>query len=154
MKGKKVIGVSIQYDVYDFMKMPSMPSDYYMFQVLGETGRNLDKKVDWSRHKKGDALYGLYGVIDPAESGKKHALKFWWGQSAIGKACGWKYFYSRITSPVSLALLKKLGAKVVAEVDVVGATNEKMWMIELDLAHFNLSYTQMLKMMSQARPKI
>lgn len=48
----------------------------------------------------------------------------------MGKIGGWKYYYSRISSPVSLKMLVKLGAEVLAEVD---CENEKLWMIRIDL---------------------
>ena len=66
MKGTKIIGVSIQYDLLEYLQMPSMPSPLQLFKVLAETGRNLDKKVDYSSFKLGDVTYGLYGVIDPS----------------------------------------------------------------------------------------
>jgi hypothetical protein len=71
----------------------------------------LETKVDYSQLKRGEAIYGLYGVIDPDEASKGHSLKFWWNLFAIGKLGGWRYYYSRISSPVSLKMLKQLGAE-------------------------------------------
>jgi len=96
-----------------------MPSDFHLFKVLSQTGKNLDKKVNYEGFNKGDVIYGLYGVLDPSEAGKSLAMSFWWHQFAMGKTGGWKYYYSRISSPVSLKLLQRLGAEILAETDVV-----------------------------------
>lgn len=147
-----MIGVTVQYELTAYIKMPSMPSEHPLFKVLAETGRNLDSKVDYSGLKRGDAIYGLYGVMDPSEAGKNYAFKFWWNQFAVGKMGGWHYYYSRISSPVSLKLLKRLGAEVIAEVDVVGSADEKMWMIRIDLTKPFPSYTQLMSLMSAKKP--
>ena len=110
MKGKKIVGVSIQYDLLEYLRMPHMPSNLQLFKQIWQTGKNLDKKIDYSSFKPGDVSYGVYGVIDPSEAGNKHAMRFWWYQFAIGKVGGWKYYYSRISSPVSLKLLLRFGA--------------------------------------------
>ena len=117
MKGQKVIGVSIEYELLDYLKMPSMPSNLELFKSIGNAGERLMAKLDFSHLKRGDAIYGLYGVIDPSESNQGHSLQFWWNLFAIGKIGGWKYYYSRISSPVSLKMLQKLGAEVLAEED-------------------------------------
>jgi hypothetical protein len=46
--------------------MPSMPSELELFKTLGEAGEKLQSKVDFSHLKRGEAIYGLYGVIDPS----------------------------------------------------------------------------------------
>ena len=103
-----------------------MPTKLDLFKSIGAAGEKLQAKVDFSDLKRGDAIYGLYGVIDPSEANKGHSLQFWWNLFAMGKIGGWKYYYSRISSPVSLKMLQKLGAEVIAEAD---CENEKMWMI-------------------------
>ena len=60
-------------------------------------------------------MYGLYGVIDPSEASKGHSLKFWWNLFALGKVGGWRYYYSRVSSPVSFKMLMQLGAENLAE---------------------------------------
>jgi hypothetical protein len=70
--------------------------------------------------RRGDAAYGPYAVIDPKEAGSGLSLKFWWYCFAHGKISGWRYYYSRISSPVSLKMLLKLGAEIVAETTVEG----------------------------------
>lgn len=65
LKGTKIIGVSIQYDLLEYLKMPSMPSNLELFKILAATGKNLDDKLDYTQFKSGDVTYGLYGVIDP-----------------------------------------------------------------------------------------
>ena len=98
-----------------------MPTDLQLFRDIGETGKNLDKKLDYTQFQQGEVSYGLYGVIDPDYAGKNYPFKFWWYQFALGKVAGWKYFYSRVSSPISLRLLQRLGAKILADVDVVGS---------------------------------
>ena len=70
--------------------------------------------------KRGDACYGPYAVIDPNEASQGYSLKFWWELFAYGKLGGYKYYYSRITSPVSMNMLLKLNAEIVAETEVEG----------------------------------
>ena len=77
-------------------------------------------------------------------------MKFWWNQFAIGKVGGWRYYYSRISSPVSLNLLLRLGAQIIADVDVVGTNGKhKMWMIQIDLQKPFPSYSNLASLMSQ-----
>jgi len=116
LKDNKVIGVSVQYELLDYLKMPGMPSDHYLFKCLAETGKNLDAKISYKDINRGEAIYGLYGVMDPSEAGKNHSFKFWWNQFAVGKAAGWRYYYSRLSSPISLRLLQRLGAEILADV--------------------------------------
>lgn len=101
----------MQYELLDYLQLPSMPSDLELFKKLGHAGKILEKKLDISGLKRGDAIYGLFGVIDPDEASKGHSLKFWWNNFALGKSAGWKYYYSRISSAVSLKMLKQLGAE-------------------------------------------
>lgn len=64
-------------------------------------------------------MYGLYGVIDPDYANKGYSLTFWWQCFALGKVIGgWKYYYSRVSNPLSLKMLQKLGAEVLAETTV------------------------------------
>jgi len=49
-------------------------------------------------------------VIDPNYAKMGYSLLFWWFQRAIGMKAGWKYYYSRLSSPVSLKMLKQIGA--------------------------------------------
>lgn len=150
MRGHTVIGVSIEYELLDYIKMPSMPSKLDLFRSLGEAGKRLEAKVDFSELQRGEAIYGLYGVIDPSEANKGHSLLFWWHLFAMGKIGGWKYYYSRISSPVSLKMLLKLGAEVLAEVD---CDNEKMWMIRIDLRRPFPSYSMIKEMTKPKAPK-
>lgn len=155
LKGNKIIGVSIQYDLVEYLKMPSMPSNLELFKILAATGKNLDAKLDYSQFKAGDVTYGLYGVMDPEEAGKGYALMFWYHQFVMGKVGGWRYYYSRISSPVSLKLLQRLGAEILAETDVVGFEGKhKMWMIRIDLTKSSFSFAQLSQFPSQAKPKI
>ena len=82
-------------------------------------------------------------------------MKFWWYQYAMGKVGGWKYYYSRVSSPVSLKLLQRLGGQVLADVDVVGSEGKhKMWMIRIDFSKPFLSYTQLTKMLETQKAKL
>lgn len=92
-----------------------MPTDLLLFKKLGRAGQELESKLNLSSIKKGDAIYGLFGVIDPDYASKGFSLSFWWECFVRGKIGGWKYYYSRISSPISLKMLQKLGAEVLAE---------------------------------------
>lgn len=52
---------------------------------------------------------GLYAVIDPDYANKGYSLAFWWQGLSYGKVAGWKYYYSRISSSISLKMVLKLG---------------------------------------------
>jgi hypothetical protein len=95
-----------------------MPTDLTLFAKLSKAGQELESKIDLSFLKRGDAIYGLFGVIDPEYANKGFSLSFWWECFARGKIAGWKFYYSRISSPVSLKMLKQLGAEVLAETTV------------------------------------
>ena len=43
-----------------------MPSELDLFKTLGVAGEKLQQKVDFSNIKRGECIYGLYGVIDPS----------------------------------------------------------------------------------------
>lgn len=134
IKERKLIGCSINFDLFDYLSLPKMPTNLELFKKIRETGKNLDEKLDYSQFKPGEVCYGLYGGIDPIEAGNQAAIKFWWYQVAMGKLGGWKYFYSRLSSPISLKLLERLGGEIVAQTDVVGSEGkQKMWMIRIDL---------------------
>jgi hypothetical protein len=92
-----------------------MPSDLILFKQLAKAGKDLEDQIDTKFLKKGEAIYGLYAVIDPDYSKKGYSLGFWWQCFAMAKIVGWKYYYSRISSPVSLKMLQQLGAEVLAE---------------------------------------
>lgn len=38
MRGNKIIGVAVQYDLLDYIEMPSMPTDVELFRKLGQAG--------------------------------------------------------------------------------------------------------------------
>lgn len=40
----------------------------------------------------------MYAVIDPDCANKGYSLKFWWESLSIGKLCGYKYYYSRMSN--------------------------------------------------------
>lgn len=113
-------------------------------------GSRLEAKVDFSKIKRGDCSYGLYAVIDPAEANKGYSLQFWWWALAMGKIAGWKYYVSRISSPVSHEMLKRLGAETLAEIEHEG---EKMWMDRIDFSKPWPSYS-MLQQMRNANKKV
>ena len=118
---------------------------------MGKAGKVLENKLNLTGIKRGDAIYGLFGVIDPNEANGVYSLKFWWHCFNIGKVAGWKYYYSRISSPVSLKMLKQLGAEVLGEVSVEN-NQEKLWMIRIELANPLPTY-KMLMAMSQNKKK-
>ena len=151
MKGRDVVGVSLQYEMLEFMKMPSMPSNIELFSKLGEAGKRLESSIDLTEVKRGEAIYGLYGVIDPNYAKMGLSLDFWWFCFAAGKA-NWKYYYSRISSPISLKMLQKLGAEVVAETDLEldDGQTEKLWMVRLPMG--NTAPLSALRALSK-RPK-
>jgi hypothetical protein len=145
LKDKRVIGVSLQYELLDYLQLPSMPSDLELFSKLGKAGKSLENKLDLTDLQRGDAIYGLFGVIDPREASQGYSLKFWWHCFATGRIGGWKYYYSRISSPVSLKMLKQLGAEVLGEVSVENGA-EKLWMIRIDLANPFPTYKVLMSM--------
>ncbi len=110
LEDDKLIGVSASYDMMETFKMPTMPNHHDFLKKLGAAGQQLEKQLDLSEFKHGDLIYGLYAVIDPEYANKGYSLRFWWQCLAVGKVAGWKYYYSRISSPISLKMVQKLGA--------------------------------------------
>ena len=84
-------------------------SPFGPLQMFGQTGEELKRKLGFSNLKRGDAICGLYEIIDPCETSKHYYLQLWWKMFAMGKIGGWKYYYSKISNKDALALLKKLG---------------------------------------------
>ena len=80
--------------------LPNLQILSYLFKILGDAGRKLESKCEMSEIKRGECIYGLYGVIDPDHASKGYSLKFWWNLFAIGKLGGWKYYYSRIDNAI------------------------------------------------------
>lgn len=75
---QKVIGVNLQYEFLDYLHTPSMPTDLALFAKLGKAGQELESKLDLKGLKRGDAVYGLFGVIDPLYANRGYSLSFWW----------------------------------------------------------------------------
>ncbi len=46
-KNGKVIGLCLQYELIDYLTLPSMPSDLELFAKLGKAGKELEKKIDF-----------------------------------------------------------------------------------------------------------
>lgn len=72
-----------------------MPNNLGFFKKLSKIFDALEGTVDLSQAKRGEIVVGVYGVIDPDYASKGYSLKFWWLCMAVGKACGWKTYYSR-----------------------------------------------------------
>jgi len=129
-----------------------MPTDLDLFRKIRETGINLEQQLDLSEFKQGEVCYGTLGAIDPHESGNQAATRFWWYQAAMGKLGGWKYFFSRVSSPISLKLLQRLGGEVIAETEVAGSQGkQRMWMVMIDLRKPMFSYRQMMEQLGKRK---
>ena len=48
MRGSKVIGISIEYELLDYLQMPSMPTELELFKTLSIVGEKLQSKLDFS----------------------------------------------------------------------------------------------------------
>lgn len=55
-----------------------MPTDLALFAKLSKAGQELESKLDIKDLKRGDAVYGLFGVIDPNYANRGYSLSFWW----------------------------------------------------------------------------
>ena len=63
---------------------------------------------------------------------------------AVGKAAGWKFYYSRISNIYSLKLLQKLGAVVIAEASMEEEGKaSKFWMVKIDFSKPLPSFTKL-----------
>ncbi len=151
VKGKNVIGLSIQYEMEDALKMPKMPTKVEMFDKLAQSGKDLEHTI--KRGARGENIYGFYGVIDPDYAGLGLSLKFWWNLFSIGKIAGWNYYYSRISSEISLKMLKKLGAEELGHTTVKTSSGEEhVWMIRIDLRAPFPSYSMLNAMIKMKQP--
>ena len=124
-----------------------------LFTKLGKAGKELESQLDLKSFKRGEGVIGTYAVIDPKEASQGYSLKFWWECLSAGKVAGYRYYYSRISSPVSLKMLMKLGSEIVGETIVeAGDKVEKIWMTRLDLSKPFPSYS-MIEAMTQKKPQ-
>ncbi len=70
------------------------------------------------------------------------------------KISGYEHFSARVSSEVSLAMLKKLGGTVVSETLMeFGEIKEKMWMINLDFRKPFPNYKECKSMIKLHNPK-
>ncbi len=70
------------------------------------------------------------------------------------KFSGYEHFCTRVSSEVSLGMLKKLGGKVVSETFMEsGKISEKMWMLNLDLRKPFPTYKRCQSMIKCIHPK-
>lgn len=53
IKGKDVIGVSVQYELLSILQMPSIPCDLELFVKLGEAGKRLEQSINVTEMKRG-----------------------------------------------------------------------------------------------------
>lgn len=59
------------------------------------------------------------------------------------KYSGYKLYCCRISSPISLKIIKKFGAEIINEAYMEsGNVKSKFWMVKLDLTKFTMTYHQ------------
>lgn len=142
----------------DYLRMPSMPSNIEFFKKIGKVGSALEKDLNPDEMQRGTVVYSMYAVIDPEYAKKGYSLRFWWQLFSAAKLVGFHVCYSRITSPVSLKMLQKLGADIVNQVEYTeDGLKEKMWMIKINLINPFPSYQMLKSMMKKTvepKPKL
>lgn len=90
-----MIGITVHLDILDYTAGPVMPNNISLFKTLSKVGEALEGSVDTSKLQRGDVVIGVFGVIDPYYASKGYSIAFWWQCMAIGKAAGWKTYYTR-----------------------------------------------------------
>ncbi len=73
---------------------------------------------NYKNAKRGEVIYGLFGVIDPEEAKNRYSIKFWAECLSLFKMGGWKKYIVRLSSPISTKMMLKLGATLIKKVQV------------------------------------
>ncbi len=121
---------------------------------MSKIGVALEGSVDLSQTKRGEIVVGAFGVIDPDYASKGYSIKFWWMCTAVGKASGWKTYYSRSTNPYSRKALERLGAVAVKEYELVeGDVKVMCWLMKMDLTKSSLGYSKLKQIMEEKHEK-
>jgi hypothetical protein len=97
----RIIGAAIQMDYVDYINAPPVKHNNELMARLGRYAALLDKHIpvrEGENIRRGEICYGLYGVIDPQFANKGYSLRFWSTQFSLGKAFGWKCYYSRFSN--------------------------------------------------------
>lgn len=91
--------------------------------------------------KKGEALYGYGGTLDPKYANAGVSKKLWALGFVSVKVAGWKTYYTRASNRITTKVLKLFGAKVIKVVPIneEGVQGEFLELIKFDLA--DLSYS-------------
>jgi hypothetical protein len=105
----KMIGATANYDLTDYFNIGGK-SDSKLFNLLGKYGAKVEKPLQEAHYKKNEAIYGAFAAIAPEHSFKGYSLWFWIEGFKLMQKVGFTSYYSRMSSPISLFLLKKLGA--------------------------------------------
>ena len=108
-------------DLYDYIDALSMPNNSEFNKVLGKYATELQNDYFESLRptlKKGEALYGYGGTLDPKYANAGVSKKLWALGFVSAKLAGWKTYYTRASNRITTKVLKLFGAKVIKVVPI------------------------------------
>jgi hypothetical protein len=114
----KLVGATGNYVLDNYLIMPSKPTKSKLFDLLGYYGSLVERVIPKQHDRRGEAVYGAFAAVAPEHSFKGYSLWFWLEGFKLMQQAGYKTYYSRMSSPVSLFLLKKIGAVEIGEVEM------------------------------------
>lgn len=106
-----MVGATGNYPLEYYLSMSGKPTKSKLFDYLAKYGQKVEEVFPSFHHRNGDAVYGAFAAMAPEHSFKGYSLWFWIEGFKLMQTVGYKTYYSRMSSPVSLLLLKKIGAE-------------------------------------------
>lgn len=131
----KLIGATGNFPLEQYLIMPGKPTKSKLFDLLGRYGAEVESIIPSLHDRPGEAVYGAFAAIAPEHSFKGYSLWFWIEGFKLMQQVGYKNYYSRMSSPVSLFLLKKIGAVPINEIEFTEeeVKGQKLVLVRIDL---------------------
>lgn len=87
------------------------------FKVLESYGKALEKNIYPKDLVPGTNLYGIFTAIKPEYAGSGVLMLFWFDCTHYMHSIGFRFIYSRASSPKSFAHLARYGADLIGETE-------------------------------------
>lgn len=120
-KDEKIVGITASQDLFDYLKLVTMPNNCQFVKILGKYAYKLEREFFNSllpNLKRGDCMYNHFGVIKKTMAKTGISKKFWAEELAYMKMTGYKYMYARATSRASTKMLVSFGGKIINTVNI------------------------------------
>lgn len=131
----KLIGATGNYPLEEYLSMPAKPTKSKLFDLLSRYGGELEQVISQMHDRRGSTVYGAFAAIAAEHNSKGYSLWFWLEGFKLMQIAGYTNYYSRMSNPVSLFLLQKIGAKVINSIELAEeeVKGQKLVLVQLDL---------------------